>query len=61
LGQIIVQKFVKLLDGSFGFMNDGMQLAFALLLIGLAVVIAYKSIRSLFFNPETTSTASEQT
>jgi carbon starvation protein len=59
LGQIIVQKSARLLDGSFGIMNDGMQLVFALLLIGLAVVIAYKSIKSLFFNSKTATAAGE--
>jgi carbon starvation protein len=60
LGQIIVQKSARILNGSFGILNDGMQLVFALLLIGLAVVIAYKSIKSLFFNSKTATAAGEQ-
>jgi carbon starvation protein len=50
LAQIIVSRFGRLLSGNFVFLSDGMQLIFGLLLVGLGVVIAFKSIKTLFFS-----------
>lgn len=47
--QIIIVRFTRLASGNFTLLTDGMQLVFALLLVGLGLIIAIKSIRTLFF------------
>ncbi|MFA7128571.1 MAG: carbon starvation protein A, partial [Sphaerochaeta sp.] len=49
LFQIIIVRFTRLASGNFTLLTDGMQLVFALLLVGLGLIIAIKSIRTLFF------------
>jgi carbon starvation protein len=50
LGQILISRIGRLLSGNFVFLSDGMQLIFGTLLVGLGIVIAFKSIKTLFFS-----------
>jgi carbon starvation protein len=50
LVQIIIVRFTRLGSGNFKLLSDGMQLVFAILLVGLGLVIAFKSIHTLFFD-----------
>ncbi len=52
LFQIIIVRFGKIGSGNFILLDDGMQLVFALLLVGLGLIIAVKSIRTLFFEKD---------
>ena len=52
LFQIIIVRFGRLSSGNFVLLTDGMQLVFALLLVGLGLVIAIKSIHTLFFEKD---------
>ncbi|MBI9095659.1 MAG: hypothetical protein JEY71_12320 [Sphaerochaeta sp.] len=42
-------RFTRLGSGNFQLLSDGMQLIITLLLVGLGLAIAYKSIHTLFF------------
>lgn len=48
--QIIIVRFIKLGSGNFQLLSDGMQLIFAILLLGLGLVIAFKSVHTLFLD-----------
>jgi carbon starvation protein len=50
LAQIIISRFSRLISGNFVFLSDGMQLIFGILLVGLGLVIAFKSVKTLFFS-----------
>jgi carbon starvation protein len=50
LAQILISRIGRLASGNFVFLSDGMQLIFGTLLVGLGIVIAFKSIKTLFFS-----------
>ncbi|MFA6845107.1 MAG: carbon starvation protein A [Sphaerochaetaceae bacterium] len=52
LSQIVVKKIGLVGNAGFKFASDGMQLVFAVLLICLGLVIAFNSIKKLFFDKD---------
>lgn len=57
--QIIIVRFTRLAGGNFKLLSDGMQLIFAILLVGLGIVIAFKSIHTLFLDKKTKDATQE--